>query len=20
MTVSLHADPAGYYPFYTGYA
>jgi acetoin utilization deacetylase AcuC-like enzyme len=20
MTVSLHADPTGYYPFYTGYA
>ncbi|MCT9126605.1 histone deacetylase family protein [Cupriavidus gilardii] len=20
MTISLHADPAGYYPFYTGYA
>ena len=20
MTVSLHADPAGYYPFYSGYA
>ena len=20
MTVSLHADPSGYYPFYTGYA